>query len=81
MRTPRTLLLSLALLPLVLGACKPEPPDREQPPAPQAAAPAAETHTELRDAIQRPIQRAEQVDVDVQQAADAQRKAIEAAGG
>lgn len=81
MRTPRTLLLSFVLLPLALCACKPEPPDRQQPPAPQAAAPAADTHTELRDAMQRPIQRAEQVEVDVQQAADAQRKAIEAAGG
>lgn len=71
--------LSLAMLALLaLGACKPEPPEKEQPPEPQAT---AEQHTELRDAIQRPIERAEQVEVDVEKAAEAQRAAIEAATG
>ncbi len=68
--------IAIATLPLLLAACgKPQPPDKEQPPEPQAA------HTELRDAIQAPVDRAKQVEQDVQEAADAQRAAIEAAGG
>lgn len=59
----------LALLP----ACRPEPPDRERPPEPQAV--------ELRDAIQAPIDRARQVEIDVEKAAEAQREAIDAASG
>lgn len=82
MRLP-CLSIAIAAL-LALGACKPEPPEKEQPPEPQAAAPAtrqSDQHTELRDAIQRPIERAEQVEADVEKAAEAQRAAIEAATG
>ena len=43
--------------------------------------PQAAQHTELRDAIQAPIEKARNVEVDVQKAADDQRAAIEAAGG
>ncbi len=61
---------------LALCACnKPTPPDPERPPEPQAR------HTELRDAIQAPLDKAKAVEGEVQQAADAQRAAIEAAGG
>jgi hypothetical protein len=68
------LLLCCAML--TLAACsKPQPPDKEQPPEPQAQ------HTELRDAIQAPIQKAEKVEDDVLKAADEQRAAIEAQGG
>ena len=84
MRLPCLSIVIAALLALALGGCKPEPPEKEQPPEPQAATPAAEQsdrHTELRDAIQAPIERAEQVEVDVEKAAEAQHAAIEAATG
>lgn len=60
----------------LLSACQPEPPDRERPPEPQAA-----QHTQLHDAIQAPIERARQVEVDMEKAAEAQRDAIDAASG
>ena len=60
----------------LLAACsKPAAPDTERPPEPQAA------NAGLREAIQAPIDRARQADADVQDAAEAQRAAIEAAGG
>lgn len=65
---------------LLLCACsRPEVPDKERPPEPQAAAPAH--HTELRDAIQAPQDKARAVEGAVEDAAKAQRDAIEAAGG
>jgi hypothetical protein len=68
---------ALSLL-LACGACsKPEPPKKDQPPEPQAQAP-VETHTELRDAIQAPIDRAKAVDPEVQDAAKKQRDEIDA---
>ncbi len=60
---------------LALAACKPAPPDPERPPEPQAR------HTELRDAIQAPLDKARAVEDEVQEAAEAQRAAIEASGG
>ena len=69
----RTCLLAIALC--AVAACsKPEPPPTDQPPEPQA-------HTELRDAIKEPIDKAKAVEQDVQDAADQQRAQIEAAGG
>ena len=66
------LLLCCALL--TLTACsKPQPPEKERPVEPQA--------TQLRDAIQAPIDRAKAVDDQVEKAADEQRQAVEAAGG
>lgn len=56
---------------MLLAGC--EKPEKERRPEPQA--------TELRDAIQAPIEKAKQVDSDVQEAADQQRDAIEAQGG
>lgn len=81
----RTLPLS-ALLPrlgavallLVCTACnKPEPPKKEQPPAPQAV----DQHTELRDAIQAPIDKAKAVEPQVIDAAKQQQDAIDAQTG
>ena len=60
---------------LVVACGKPQPPEKEKPPEPRA------THTELRDTIQRPIDKAKAVEAEVQKAADEQRAAIEAAGG
>ena len=60
------------LLIACLGACKPEPPPLEQPPEPKATA------TELRDAIQRPIDQAKAVENNVQEAADQQASKIDA---
>jgi hypothetical protein len=72
-RTRRRLAGLLALAVAVAGCTKPTPPPTEQPPEPQA--------TELRDAIQAPIERARAAEGAVQHAADAQRAAIDAAGG
>ena len=85
MTTPRTPgfsaftpLLGTAILLLACSACKkPEPPKKEQPPTPQAA----EQHTELRDAIQAPIDRAKAVEPQVIDAAKQQQDAIDAQTG
>jgi hypothetical protein len=69
-------------LALACAACaKPEPPDKEQQPEPQAEAAIDADATELRDAIQAPIDRAEAVEGAVLEAAEQQREAIEAATG
>lgn len=66
-----------AVLLTSLAACsKPQPPEKERPPVPKAA-----RATQMRDAIQAPIDRARQVEIDTQKAAAAQRDAIEAATG
>ena len=73
----RTLLLSIALLGAT--ACtKPEPPPTDQPPEPQAATASAERHTQLRDAIQRPIDKARAAEDVVLDAAERQRRDIDA---
>ncbi|MGH8076083.1 MAG: hypothetical protein ACREPE_01995 [Lysobacter sp.] len=57
-----------------LAACsKPKPPEKDRPPEPQAA-----QHTELRDAIQAPIDKAKAAEAEVKKAADDQRAVIEA---
>ena len=78
----RTLrVLALAGLLLAGVACtKPEPPDKEQPPEPQAAVIDADA-TGLRDAIREPIERAEAVEGAVLEAAEKQQDAIDAATG
>lgn len=64
---------------LALAACtEPVPPDKQDPPEPQAHAPQA---TGLRDAIQAPIDQARAVDAQMQDAAQQQRDAIEAQAG
>ncbi|HEY0861360.1 MAG TPA: hypothetical protein VGE19_10700 [Pseudoxanthomonas sp.] len=61
----------LASLALFATACRaPEPPPTDEPPEPQATASATPSGTELRDAMQAPIQRAQAVEAQVQAAAD-----------
>jgi len=67
-------LLPCLLLPLALAGCRAEPPSTERPPEPQA-------HTELRDAIQQPLDKARAVEQTLQQAAEAQQKQVDAAEG
>ena len=63
---------------LLLTACsKPQPPEKEQPPEPKAA----QAHTQLRDAIQAPLDKAKGVEDQLQKDKDTQDAAIEAAGG
>ena len=74
-----TAFLRLTALPALLlcTACsKPQPPPTDQPPEPQAQA-----ATELRDAIQRPIDKAKSVEPQVLDAAGQQRADIEAQTG
>lgn len=63
-----------AMLAMLAGCRRPEAPDRERPPAPKAA-----QHSQMHDAIQEPIERARHVEIDVENAAQAQRAAIDAA--
>jgi hypothetical protein len=70
-------LAATSLLLLCAACSKPQPPDKEQPPQPQAV----ETHTELRDAIQAPIDRAKAVSPEVLEAAQKQRDDIDAQTG
>ena len=79
----RTVAMPAGMLSLLLAcsACsKPEPPKKDQPPEPQAQAP-VETHTELRDAIQAPIDRAKAVEPVVLDAAKKQSDDIDAQTG
>ena len=73
---------------LVLLSCvacsRPEPPPTDQPPEPQAdtaVAAAGESHTQLRDAIQRPIDKAKAVEDVTLDAAERQRAEIDAQTG
>jgi hypothetical protein len=67
---------ALSLL-IACSACsKPEPPKKERPPEPQA-----QDATQLRDAIQAPIDRAKAVEPQVLDAAKQQADAIDAQTG
>ena len=65
--------LAAGIIAIAAAACSPPPetPPIDDPPEPQA--------TELRDAIQAPIDRARAVEDTLQRAADAQRQAIDEA--
>ena len=80
MTASMTTFLRIAASTLLLLGCaacsKPEPPKKEQPPEPQA-----EQHTELRDAIQKPIERAKAVEGQVLDAAKQQQDDIDAQTG
>jgi hypothetical protein len=70
-------LIALSALLLCAAACsKPEPPPTDQPPEPQA-----QQATQLRDAIQRPIDKAKAVEPQVLEAAKQQQAQIEAQAG
>ena len=92
LRAPATVVAAAIATLLLCAACsKPEPPDTDRPPEPQATpAPAdqgatagntAGNATELRDAIQQPIDRAKAVDGQVEDAAAKQRAAVDAQTG
>lgn len=70
--------ICLAMLP---GCSGPKVPDHDTPPDPQTAAPAADQPTQLREAIRRPIDKANDANASVAADAEAQRKAIDAATG
>ena len=72
---------SFLLLAFAAAACSaPTPPPTDQPPDPQAAAQQARD-TQLRDAIQRPIDKAKGVEDTTLKAADEQKQQIEDQGG
>lgn len=73
-KLPFALIASLALC-----ACSdPAPTPTPDPPEPQTAASESE-HTELRDAIQEPLDRAQTVEVTLQESAAQRDEALEAA--
>ena len=66
--------LVLASLLMPLAACgPPDPPEKERKPEPQA--------TQLGEATDSPIERARQVQPELEQAEERQRQAIEESGG
>lgn len=69
----RTLVCCAVLLAALAACSKPQPPEKERPVDPQAA-----QNTEMRDAIKAPIDKAKNVEADMQKAADEQRAAIDA---
>ncbi len=70
--------ITFLLILLCLAACTATP----EPVAPTAVqAPEKEANTEMRDAIQAPIQKAKQVEDQVLEGAEKQKAEIEAAGG
>ena len=72
---------SFLFLAFAAAACSaPAPPPTDQPPDPQAAAQQVRD-TQLRDAIQRPIDKAKGVEDTTLKAADEQRQQIEDQGG
>src|SRR5262245_36055051 len=72
-RMSRALLCAMTLLVLLAGCSKPKPPEKERPVDPQA--------TQLRDAMQAPIEQARKAQEEAKAAEQAQRAAIDAATG
>ena len=66
----RKAMMGMTVVALLAGCSKPQPPEKERPVEPQA--------TQLRDAINAPLEKAKNVEKQVQDAADAQRAAIDA---
>lgn len=73
--------LMLAPLCLALCACSDPPPNEEAPPPEPQAAAAAEEHTELRDAMQAPLDKARAVEAEQEQRDADRDQALEDAGG
>ena len=77
MQVKPMLALSLCAAALAVAACSnPATPDPQQPPEPEVAGQSAAAR-----AIHEPLDKAKAVEAATQQAADAQRQAIEDAGG
>lgn len=77
MRDKPTILLSSCATMLLLAACsRPPVPEPDQPPEPRAAG-----HTAASRALHEPLDKAKAVEDATLKAAEAQRQAIEAAGG
>lgn len=71
---PPNVAIAMLLTSMLLAACsKPQPPEKERPVEPQA--------TQLRDAMQAPLQQAHDAQTKAQEADEAKRQAIDAAGG
>lgn len=82
MRRPVLFMLPLlTCLVGVAGCSKPKMPDHDNPPDPQTSAAGVAAPTQLRDAVQKPIDNAEAAQASVDAAAEAQRNAIDAATG
>lgn len=82
MRRPVLFMLPLlTCLVGVAGCSKPKMPDHDNPPDPQTSAAGVAAPTQLRDAVQKPIDKAEAAQAWVDAAAEAQRSAIDAATG
>jgi hypothetical protein len=82
MRRPALLMLPLLTCLLGPAGCsEPKVPDHDDRPEPQTAAPAVAPPTQLREAMQKPIDKAEAAKASVDADAEAQRKAIDAATG
>ena len=75
------ILLPILGLPLLLAACRAEPPPAERPPEPQAQAQAQQAHTQLRDAIKEPLDKARAVEQTLQDDDARKRAQIDAAEG
>lgn len=83
-RRPRTAAAVLAVLLLCAACSKPEPPETDRPPEPQADATQAadgSNATELRDTIQQPIDRARAVQAEADAGAAKQRAGVAAQTG
>lgn len=76
MRDKPTILLSSCAMLLLLAACNRPPVEPEQPPEPRAAG-----HSAASRALHEPLDKAKAVEDATLKAAEAQRQAIEAAGG
>ena len=76
-----TAMVSMSLLAAcaIAGCSRPEPPEKERPPEPKASS--GPRHTELRDAIQAPIEKAKSVEQTTLDAAEQQRAEIDAQTG
>lgn len=73
-----TLTFTLAAGLALCGCSDPAPTPTPDPPEPQTAA--AEAHTELRDAMQAPLEKAQSVEVTLQDDAAERDAALEATG-
>ncbi|BDU15124.1 hypothetical protein [Lysobacter auxotrophicus] len=69
----RKLLMAMTMLALVAGCSKPQPPEKERPVEPQA--------TQLRDAINAPLDKAKNVQKELLEANERERAAIDAQEG